>query len=272
MAREAPLAVVLRRGPSEWVRLSLWHTDTDTVEHGQWMHARVYEHRCDVSADGSLFAYFASGNAATREEHGADTWIAVSRPPYFTALALWWIGGTYCAGAVFPAQDALFVGGLRPPDKGKLPPWLHLTLDVAHRDRTPEWTDRTVFFSRLLRDGWIPPDDIDAARGVWGRRSPDGYGTLMMALPDAYDVMGERAPWMAEYAVGRADGRDMTTLGHATWAGWDHRGRLCIARDGALWEHVPGGRPRMIEGFRGQEPAPDPSPPQAREWPAPPRR
>lgn len=32
MAREAPRAVSLRRGPTDWVQLSLWHTDTDQME------------------------------------------------------------------------------------------------------------------------------------------------------------------------------------------------------------------------------------------------
>src|SRR5215211_8035407 len=61
LAGDAPIGVVLRRGPSAWVRLSLWHTDTDEFEHGQWMRCRVYERRCDLSADGSLFASFTFG-------------------------------------------------------------------------------------------------------------------------------------------------------------------------------------------------------------------
>ena len=59
LAREAPIGVVLRRGPSAWARLSVWHTNTDSFEHGQWFKGRVYERRSDVSADGSLFVYFA---------------------------------------------------------------------------------------------------------------------------------------------------------------------------------------------------------------------
>ena len=52
LAREAPMAVVLRRGPTDWARLSLWHTDSDRVEHGQCLKGRVYERRSDLSADG----------------------------------------------------------------------------------------------------------------------------------------------------------------------------------------------------------------------------
>jgi hypothetical protein len=40
LARRAPVAVALRRGPSDWARLSLWHTDTDRIEHGQWISIR----------------------------------------------------------------------------------------------------------------------------------------------------------------------------------------------------------------------------------------
>ena len=65
LARESPRAVVLHRGSSGWARLSRWHTDTDTFEHGQWLAARVDARRGDVSPDGSLFVYFArtSGGA-----------------------------------------------------------------------------------------------------------------------------------------------------------------------------------------------------------------
>jgi len=267
MARQAPRAVVLRRGPSAWVRLSVWHTDSDRFDHGQWMHARVYELRCDASVDASLFAYFASANTGIREPGGADTWIAVSRPPYFTALALWWVGATYCAGAMFPQRNALFTGGVSQPDKGDLAPWLRLTREVPHLDRTPEWTDRTVFFSRLLRDGWASSDDLTHARPLWERSSPDGRTTLMMALPDAYDLMAERKPWAAEYALRDDAGGEMRPLGRATWAGWDAAGRLAMARDGALWSVRPDGEVDLIEDFRGQEPSPETSPPEARVWP-----
>ena len=80
-AREAAVGVVLRRGPSAWARLSLWHIDEDWFEHGQWMRARVFERRSDLSADGSMFVAFVRGSAGPR--HGnADTWVAVSRPPW----------------------------------------------------------------------------------------------------------------------------------------------------------------------------------------------
>ena len=120
LAREAPIGIILRRGPSAWARLSVWRTDTDTFEHGQWLGGRVYERRSDVSADGSLFVYFARKSTNPWPQ---DTWVAISRPPSFTALALWFVGGTYHTGGCFPDRQSVWPGfGAGPPVQGRLPP------------------------------------------------------------------------------------------------------------------------------------------------------
>src|SRR4051812_15030832 len=54
LARKSPTAVIFRRGPSDWVQLIRWNTQTDDFEPGQWFHGRVYEHRCDLSPNGEL--------------------------------------------------------------------------------------------------------------------------------------------------------------------------------------------------------------------------
>lgn len=99
-ARDAYVAVILRRGPSKWVQVIKWDTRHDTFDDGAWFHGRIYEERCDLSPDGELFVYF----AAKHSRHSADdgfgySWTAVSRPPWLYALALWpnecgtWLGG-----------------------------------------------------------------------------------------------------------------------------------------------------------------------------------
>lgn len=98
-ARDAPRAVVFRRGPSKQVRLILWHTDTDVFEPGQWLKGRIYEEKAALSPNGQLLAYFATDwrnepeNAYRRRRQSefeiqSPTWNAISRPPYLTALAL----------------------------------------------------------------------------------------------------------------------------------------------------------------------------------------
>jgi hypothetical protein len=86
LARKAPVAIVFRRGPSKHVLLVRWNLSDDSFEAGQWLKGRVYERRCDLSEDGERLIYFA---ANYRARHPLQTWTAVSRPPYFTALALW---------------------------------------------------------------------------------------------------------------------------------------------------------------------------------------
>jgi hypothetical protein len=107
LAREAPVAVVLRRGPSDWARLSVWHTDADTFEHGQWIKGRVYERRSDVSADGSLFiAFVRQSGGASREASPS----AVLTGPTGTSQV-----------ASFSPGTAACLEGLRPASSSRLP-------------------------------------------------------------------------------------------------------------------------------------------------------
>lgn len=71
-------------------------------ESGQWFRGRIYPEKCDVSPDGKLLIYFAGKFSPRAREKGYDrTWIAVSRPPYLTALAMWLIGDTWGGQGLF---------------------------------------------------------------------------------------------------------------------------------------------------------------------------
>jgi hypothetical protein len=89
LARNAGAGVILRRGPTDWWRVTLWDTRRDRFERGQWFRGRMYPDKCDLSPDGKLFIYFAGKFRPREEDKGyGRTWTAVSRPPYLTALAL----------------------------------------------------------------------------------------------------------------------------------------------------------------------------------------
>lgn len=57
IARRAPVAVVFRRGPSKRVLLVRSNLSEDSFEAGQWLKGRVYERRCDLSADGERLIF-----------------------------------------------------------------------------------------------------------------------------------------------------------------------------------------------------------------------
>lgn len=267
LAREAPTGVVLRRGPSDWVRMSIWHTDTDRFEHGQWLKGRVYERRCDVSADGSLFVAF------VRQDGGkgsADSWVAVSRPPWFTALAVWLVGGTWHTGGFFPDRWSLWVGfSDGAPDIGTVPAWLRRTPPraIPYIDGTAEWTDRTVHFNRLLRDGWRLTEN-EASRTTWERFMPttEARALLMTQQVENFGTYG--GLYAVDYALRKADG-SVRPLGRATWADWDQRGRLVLARAGRLFGGSGVDELELIEDFNDQKPDPQPAPAWARDWPSP---
>ena len=107
LARESPVAVVFRRGPSKYCELIHWNTETDELSRGQWFHGRIYERRCDLSPDGRLLIYFAMNGAWESETKGA--WTAISKPPYFTALALWPKGDCWNGGGLFIDQQTIWL-------------------------------------------------------------------------------------------------------------------------------------------------------------------
>jgi hypothetical protein len=271
IAGDAPVAVVLRRGPSDWARLSLWHTDTDTFEHGQWIKGRIYERRSDVSADGSLFVAFVrqSGGRASQQPAAADTWLSVSRPPFFTALAVWFVGGTYHTGGFFPRPSSLWTGFVeQPPDSGDLPRWLKITppREIPYIDGTNEWTDRTVHFNRLLRDGWKLVENEPYAT-TWERVHPSKPITLLMTHRfEGFGTYG--GPYVVRYSLRDESGNEID-LGEASSADWDQRGRLFLTRDGRLSVWDSQSELQQLEDFNGQSPDPQPAPDWAREWPKP---
>jgi hypothetical protein len=268
LARNAPVGVVLRRGPSDWARLSLWNTNTDRIEHGQWIKGRIYERRSDLSPDGSLFAAFVRQSGGRLGGPGRDTWVALSRPPFFSALAVWFIGGTYYTGAFFPEPRTLWLGFLdpTPPDIGEKPGWLRMASPrgIPYVDGTGEWTERTVHFNRLLRDGWRLLEKEPGAT-IWERPHPSESLTLQMIhILDDFRIFG--GPYVVEYSL-RGDRRPPVPLGRATWADWDQQGRLVLAREGQLFVWEDGRGVRTIADFNDQAPDPQPAPEWATRWP-----
>ena len=102
LAQRAPVGLIVRRGPAAWTQLIRWDTKRDTFEPGQWFRGVLDFHKCDLSPSGERFLYFAKAYKPRSIALGyKDTWTAVSRAPYFTALALWPMGDTWFGGGLF---------------------------------------------------------------------------------------------------------------------------------------------------------------------------
>ncbi|MEI7461649.1 MAG: hypothetical protein WCK15_19855 [Pirellula sp.] len=103
------MAAIVRRGPSKWVRLLAWNTADDTITPGSWFHGRIYEDRCSVSPDGTLFAYFATKYEGPKSRDVDYAWTAISKLPWLTALALWPQSDTYGGRAKFVDNQTLII-------------------------------------------------------------------------------------------------------------------------------------------------------------------
>ncbi len=273
LAREANRAIAIRRGPTDWFRLSLWHTDRDEFEHGQWFKGKIFPYRSDISPDGTLFIYFAAKYAGAPGRFGldyCDTWTAISKPPYFTALTLWpSTMGTWMGGGLFERNRRLwlnFVPGLSttPHPDFPLPKKFRVT---AAADRLPG--DMPIYAQRLQRDGWTlqPAGSYATSDWQWGKdwcwgkalmwHKPHGDFTLMMEWLDE------------EYNFALLRGDDETLLNGISWADWDQQGRLVGVSNGqvVMMNPVAPNEDRLVvEDFNDQTPDPQSAPSWAKRW------
>jgi hypothetical protein len=151
-AAASPKAVILRRGPNAWTRLLLWNTEDDSVVPGAWFRGFLRPEQASLSPDGSLFAYTASKYNGVSEV--GDTWVAISRPPWLSALALW------------PKDDCY--GGTAFVDNRTL------IIEQGH------WN------SLVLLKGRVPKDFTILQRGI-------GRGAPKQSLPQSAPVRGHFA-------------------------------------------------------------------------------
>lgn len=240
MAREAPRAVIFRRGPTRYVQLLTWNLDTDEIVPGQWFKGRIYERRCDLSPDGELLIYFAA-----KFWRQPEAWTGISRPPYFTALALWMKDTSYGGGGLFDGANsvglnhadddfALAAGFELPPsfDVHPIAPW------AGGGEDEPIWS------MRLARDGWTLISEAkvvnrDYKAQVWMQLEPPMTWEKPHPLaPERYTLQAsisgilerDGAFYRMEHFAG-----DSHAIGRSDWADWAPSGDLLFSRGYSLF-------------------------------------
>jgi hypothetical protein len=139
MARDAPYAVVFRRGPSKEVCTVGWNRAADEFSVGQWLKGRIYERRADLSPDGKHLIYFAS--------NGKQSWTAISRAPYLKAIGLWTKGDCWNGGGLFRSNHEFWLNE-RCPNEELKPPLACVETSILVGESL------SVYYPRLHRDGW----------------------------------------------------------------------------------------------------------------------
>jgi hypothetical protein len=272
-ARSAPIGVILRRGPTRWVQLIKWNTATDQFHPGQWFHGKIYARRSDLCPDGSLLIYFAqkiTGRTLVDKEY-TYAWTAISKPPYFTALALWPKGDCWHGGGVFQTARRVWLNHkpeVAIPHPRHRPRRLQI---VSNQDAQGE--DWPVWSKRMTLDGWtlVQPGRFVIRRGSWVTEQVEiwrrPHATERLVLSRQTDAISSRRGFIETFRLVTLTGA--FPLRDVNWADWDQNGRLVFTRGGKLFIGTIA-PDRIVESeladFTDQEPTNFPTPPWARSW------
>lgn len=280
LARKSHSAVIFRRGPSRWVQLIKWNTDSDTFELGQWFHGRVYERRCDLTPDGAYLVYFAQKISARslKDKEYTYAWTAISKPPYWTALALWPKGDCWNGGGLFTSNRSLALYHLQPTEphpEHKPARWLRVRLSGCCRGE-----DDPIFSDRLERDGWTLQQEWKIERlgypkmfrtiqpEVLDKRSPSCG--LSIRLTRSIQGTDRSLDYSEEFAVLGLEHAGILAITRASWVDWDQNGRLVFCRDGKVFAARIQDGCSMVEkelaDFNSLKPTPLPPPEKATRW------
>ena len=293
LARDAPLGVIFRRGPSKWTQVIRWDTDNDSFEYGSWLRGKIYLERSDISPDGSKLLYFAT-KYTNRDLDFPTAYTALSRSPWLTALCAWPNGDTHYGGGLFESDRKIWVNQCfhyhgQLTDNSALPPDFEVNYENAL------WDPNYHGLLRLERAGWKPVEPYP-----WGsipafRLQPDGTvkteptdPNCPLYIPAFIRTVHEKNSASGEFSLvltstyehyqpnaqtftWRNNHRKTTLpIEGAVWADWDKTGRLLYAKAGELWE-VDTNSPREIRSqslanFNALRPKRTKSPAWARTW------
>lgn len=240
---------------------------------GQWLNGRVYERRCDLSPNGEYLVYFA---ANYKPPYG--TWTAISRPPYFTALALWPKGDAWGGGGLFDSNGKGITLNHRPSEM-KMGEGFKLPADFRVRplgERSGWGEDDPILSYRLKRDGWKRIQNgkwKENRHGsaiwikytepeIWEKKSKSEEASVMIELHGIKEKLG---PWYVQELNYHAKGKHVS-LGRCDWADIAPSGVLFFSNQGKLYKAMPNGVCEVVTDFSQCSFTEVPPAPEAKKW------
>jgi hypothetical protein len=232
LARDAPVCIVFRRGPSDWVSVIRWDLESDELAYGDWFRGRLYTRRCDLSPAGDRLVYFAANFGSTRQPGFAYgySWTAVSEPPSLTPLVYWPKDDCWAGGGLFAGNAELDLNERAGVAVPELPAGLQVRFDASARGE-----DEPLYGRRLERDGFAL---IQPLVGYWSsdfvttqpeiRRKIAASGAMLELTRARQDFTDLHRYAYTHPAGAKADLQDLE------WADFDQNGRVIGASHGRL--------------------------------------
>ncbi len=228
MAAQAPVCVLLRRGPSRWTQVVRWDTVTDEFEPGQWIRARVYEHKCSIAPDGEHWSYVALNyHGLVNERIGHHRhFLSVSRVPEFASVLSWPVKDGWGGGAWFVTKEEVVVGS------------------SPEEFAAGSTGAAGGLVARHWKDGVAAPRPSSERAFAWTCRRVEGADMVVEALPlpDGATLVRRKvtdASQPVSYRVRHIpDGAEGVSIPDCQWIDVDQRGRVVLARGGVVlrWE------------------------------------
>ena len=239
VARNTNVAVIFRKGPTKWTQLIKWNLDNDKLHYGQWFKGKIYERRSDLSPSGNLLVYFASKHTRRQmKSKFTSTWTAVSKPPYYTAAALWPKGDTWGGGGLFVDDNSLLLN--HPEFQSSPHPDFEPKRLKMITDRKGLGINEDETSYKLTRSGWKKVKD-------WEVFKKGGNLFYKPGPPEVREkkVGSDRTLVMERYSNDQHGGKFSVKIGkdtipveNAQWLDSDHKGRIILAMEGKLYASV----------------------------------
>jgi hypothetical protein len=234
LARDAPAAVVIRRGPTRHTAVIGWDRSTDRFTLGQWLYGRIYERRSDLSPDGRHLIYFAMNGRWSSSVKGS--WTAISRAPYLKAVSLYAKGDCWHGGGLFQSATTYWLndgyGHEVQQEDRRLRRSTEYPWHEAYGGECP-----SVYYIRLQRDGWrMKHTSLDAkgAQVTVFEKRVDGHWSLRKhAYATIHRGVG-RGVYFDTHALFNTRTDQVLAKDRWEWAEVDG-GRLVWAADGCLF-------------------------------------
>lgn len=287
----------------------LWDLNTDKVTPGQWLRGDVRTECCDVSPDGRFLVIAAENLSASRRQRNKSrvpdeslsvSWTAVCRPPYFTAIALWFMGYCQSGGGLWRSNRELSLDQIPGRWHEALTPSERITVRNLDLERSK---GEYLYETRLAERGWKVvqeqvrvkekprrrPKPTPLAYGdpstsfephveaLWSAyealtswkievpeiiEKPCRGGRIRRETPDGWERWSIVDDAGVERRIWKPDGTDIQ------WIDVDANGRIVFGENGCLWAwpDFPDGPPIMIADLNENQFESVETPDWAHEW------
>ena len=235
-AKDAPTLVILQRKRAKLFHVITLDTKAHRIREGSWFRGVLYGIDCDVSFDGRYMVYRARG---TRLRGG--TWSGVCRLPWLKTLVH--VESPFTGGGYFAGPRQLATRGW---DYRDLVESEEIPFKIGRDDAYHLGDEAAVIESRFARDGfkrlganWGTEEKIAGKKyrvacvgdDGWGLRPADGYPMLQVRYL-GYNMIGSGHDFgfsLEEYPQ---------VVEGASWATWDSRTTLWVARPGLVEQYT----------------------------------